>query len=117
MRLFRSAPGEHPTTMMLRNLELGRFDEAYKALKRYRDTPPPPPHALWRLGRWLAEHDRPKQAKLAFKLFLDLYPNHGDKPAVLRDLALAHKALGEHEEAIAVAEDAKAMKEAVGRKP
>jgi len=93
-------------TTMLRHMEHGRLDEAYRALKRYRTAPLPPPHALWRLGRWLLDQGRAKQAKRALKLFLDVYPNHGDRALVLRDLALTHKALGELEEAAAVAEDA-----------
>jgi len=95
-------------------MEYGRMDEAYRALKRFRDGPVPPPHALWRLGRWLAEQKRPKRAKLAFKLFLDLYSGHQDRYAVMRDLALAHQALGEHDEARAVAEDAKRVREGLG---
>ena len=99
--------------MMLRHMENGRFDEAYRALKRYREGPLPPPHALWRLGRWLADKGRPKQAKRALKLFLDLYPNHQDRPFVLRDLALTHNALGENEDAAAVAEDAERINRAL----
>lgn len=112
MRLFRSGPREHCVASMLRHMEDRAFDEAYRELKRYRDGPVPPPHALWRLGRWLLEKGRAKQAKLALRLFLDIYHAHQDRREVMLDLALALKALGQEEESAALVEDA----ENLGRK-
>ncbi|MHC4548444.1 MAG: hypothetical protein ACYTEZ_06670 [Planctomycetota bacterium] len=88
-------------------MEHRRFEEAYRELKRYRDGPVPPPHALWRLGRWLLEKGRAKQAKLALQLFLDFYHAHQDRTEVMLDLALALKALGQDERAAALAADAR----------
>jgi len=93
-------------------MESREFDEAYKELKRYRDGPVPPPHALWRLGRWLLEKGRAKQARLALRLFLDIYSAHQDRREVMLDLALALKALGQEQESAALVEDA----ENLGRK-
>jgi hypothetical protein len=69
-----------------------RFEEAYRDLKRYQEGPVPPPHALWRLGRWLLEKSRPKQAKLALQLFVDSYQGHEDRREVMLDLALVEAA-------------------------
>jgi len=109
MRLFRSGTGEHPVTEMLRHMEHGRFEEAGLALARYRDGFLPPPHALWRLGRWLAQRGHTRQAKLALKLFADLYHAHGDRPQVLTDLAKVLRALGEKQQAAEVADEARRL--------
>jgi len=92
---------------MLRHMDNRRFEEAYRELKRYQDGPVPPPHALWRLGRWLLEKSRPKQAKVALQLFLDHYHGHEDRREVMLDLALALKATGQAGEATALVEAAK----------
>jgi len=114
MRLFRSQAEEADTTLpvtaFLRHLEEARPGEAYKALKQVREGPDPPPHALWRLGRVLLERARPKHARLPLQMFVDLYPRHGDRPAVLRDLALALVRSGRVAEATAVAEEAGALR-------
>lgn len=91
---------------MLRHMEHRRFEEAYRELRRYSDGPVPPPHALWRLGRWLLEKGRPKQAKLALQLFVDFYGGHEDRREVMLDLALALKATGQTAEAAALVEAA-----------
>jgi len=71
------------------------FTDAVTVLKKARfpghsDTGPvPPPHALWRLGRWCLEQRRPKDASIPLQLFADLYPHHEDRGAALHDLALA----------------------------
>ena len=95
---------------MLRHMENREFDQAYRELKRYKDGPIPPPHALWRLGRWLLDQSRPKQAKLALQLFLDFYHAHQDRREVMLDLALALKALGQDKDAKALAEDARGLR-------
>jgi hypothetical protein len=84
-----------------------QFEEAYRDLKRYQEGPVPPPHALWRLGRWLLEKSRPKQAKLALQLFVDYYQGHEDRREAMLDLALALKATGQTAEAVALVEAAK----------
>jgi len=99
MRSFRSPPGEHPTTLMLRHMERGRIADAGKALAEYKGGFLPPPHALWHLGRQLFRHGETARAKLALKLFLDLYHGHADRPQVLSDLARVLAALGETDEA------------------
>lgn len=109
MRIFRSGPKEHCVTAMLRHMDNRRFEEAYRELRRYREGPVPPPHALWRLGRWLLEKSRPKQARLALQLFVDTYHGHEDRREVMLDLALALKAAGQVAEAAALVEAAKRL--------
>lgn len=94
MRLFGTASAERPVTALLRHMENGRFLPALKALRRYRGGPPPPPHALHRLGRWLAEQGRAKAALRPLRLFLELYPGHQDRALVVQDLARALHAAG-----------------------
>jgi len=99
MRSFRFPPGEHPTTLMLRHMERGRVTDAGNALAAYKDGHLPPPHALWHLGRQLFRRGETERAKLALKLFVDLYQGHADRPQVLSDLARVLAALGETAEA------------------
>jgi len=99
---------------MLRHMENRRFEEAYRDLRRYQEGPVPPPHALWRLGRWLLEKSRPKQAKLALQIFVDHYHGHEDRREVMLDLALALKATGQAAEAAALVEAAKGL---AGKQP
>ncbi len=106
MRLFRASGVDHPTTGMLRNMEQGRFVDALRALRGYREGPLPPPHALARLGRWHLERGKPKHAALPLRLFLDLYPAHQDGPEVKRDLANALAQLGRTGEARGVLREA-----------
>ncbi len=109
MRLFSSPAGEHPVTAMLRHMEDGRFADAGKALEGYEGGFLPPPHALWHLGRHLFRSGATKQAKLALKLFVDLYHGHADRAQVLHDLARVHVALGEAEEAKALVDEARRL--------
>jgi hypothetical protein len=95
-------------------MENRRFEDAYRDLRRYQEGPVPPPHALWRLGRWLLEKSRPKQAKLALQIFVDHYPGHEDRREVMLDLALALKATGQTAEAAALVEAAKGL---AGKQP
>lgn len=99
MRLFWTSPGGHSVTEMLRHMEHGRFVPAYRALRRYRTGPVPPPHALWRLGRWLLDKGRVKKARLPLETFLRLYPHHQDQPEVRLDLARVLQATGATDEA------------------
>jgi len=94
---------------MLRHMENRRFEEAYRDLRRYQEGPVPPPHALWRLGRWLLEKSRPKQARLALQIFVDHYHGHEDRREVMLDLALALKATGQTAEAASLVEAAKGL--------
>lgn len=94
---------------MLRHMDHRRFEEAYRELRRYREGPVPPPHALWRLGRWLLEKSRPKQARLPLQLFVDSYQGHEDRREVMLDLALALKASGQDAEAASLVETAKSL--------
>ena len=109
MRLFRSPEREHPVTAMLRHMERGRFAEAGKDLERYEGGHLPPPHALWHLGRQLHRAGATRQAKLALKLFLDLYHGHADRGQVMHDLARVLVALGETEEARALVDEARRL--------
>jgi len=106
MRLFRTAPSERPLTTMLREMEHGRFVEAWRALRRDSGALPAPPHALARLGRWLAEQGEFKKAALPLQRFLDLYPNHQDRAVVRRDLAICLKRLGKTKQAARLVESA-----------
>jgi hypothetical protein len=90
-------------------MEHGRFAEAGEALQRYESGFLPPPHALWHLGRQLFRSGATRQAKLALKLFVDLYHGHADRAQVLHDLARVHVALGETEEAKALVEEARRL--------
>lgn len=109
MRLFRSPAGEHPVTAMLRHMEHGRVTDAGNALAGYRGGFLPPPHALWHLGRQLFRAGEKQQARLALKLFVDLYHGHADRAHVIADLARVHLALGEIGEAKALAEEARRL--------
>jgi uncharacterized protein HemY len=90
-------------------MEHHRFGEAAKALERCRAAPLPPPHALLHLGRHLARTGDLRRARLALRLFSDLYRSHGDRPQALADLARVLRALGETEEAAAVADEARRL--------
>jgi hypothetical protein len=74
---------------MLRHMENGRFLQALRELRRLNGDPPPPPHTLWRLGRWCLDKGKPRRARRPLRLFLELYPGHQDRPEVMRDLARA----------------------------
>jgi hypothetical protein len=99
MRLFRTAPKERALTTMLRHMEQGRFVDAWRALKQHDDPTPVPPHALERLGRWLADRGEFKKAVLPLRTFLDTYANHQDRPTVVTGLATCLKHLGKAKEA------------------
>jgi Flp pilus assembly protein TadD len=101
--------GEHPVTAMLAHMERGRFAEAGDAIAQYQGGFLPPPHALWHLGRRLFRDGAAKTAKLALRLFLDLYHGHADRGQVLHDLARVHVALGEPEEARALVDEARRL--------
>jgi len=103
MRLFRSTPKDRALTAMLRAMEQGKFLEAWKELRKH-DTGelPVPPHALSRLGRWLAEKGEPKKAVLPLRTFLDTYPNHQDRATVVTGLAACLKQAGRKKEAAQV---------------
>ena len=105
MRLFRTAPAERPLTVMLRHMEHGRFAEAWRALKQDKQQLPAPPHALARLGRWLADRGEFKKAVLPLSRFLETYPNHQDRPVVQNDLAVCFKKLGKVKEAAKLVKD------------
>ncbi|HEX5138470.1 MAG TPA: tetratricopeptide repeat protein [Planctomycetota bacterium] len=92
---------------MLRHMERGRVADAGSALEEYEGGFVPPPHVLWHLGRQLFRRGEARQAKLALKLFLDLYPGHADRPQVLHDLARVLAGLGEREEARAILDEAR----------
>jgi len=99
MRLFRSSPRERALTTMLRCMERGRFNEAWKSLRKHDDELPVPPHALSRLGRWLADRGEHKKAVLPLRTFLDTYPKHQDRATVVQGLALCLKRIGKVKEA------------------
>jgi len=92
---------------MLRAMETGELLDAHAALRRYEEGPPPPPNALWRLGRRLAESNQPRRARLPLELFLELYPRHEDRAEVMQDLAHTLNALGKRRKAVSLAEQAK----------
>lgn len=83
--------------------------DAGNALAEYDGGFVPPPHVLWHLGRQLFRKGEARQAKLALKLFLDLYPGHGDRPQVLHDLARVLAGLGERDEARAILDEARRL--------
>ena len=94
---------------MLRHMQEKSFVEAVATLKRgriKRSGPVPPPHALWRLGRWCLEQRRPKDASIPLQLFSDLYPHHEDRAQVLHDLARALKGMRRIKKAAVVAREA-----------
>ncbi|MDH3592389.1 MAG: aspartyl/asparaginyl beta-hydroxylase domain-containing protein [Planctomycetota bacterium] len=79
------------------------FLAAHRELKRHGpDSPLPPPHALWRLGRVLLGRKQPRKALLPLEMFQELYPEHRDRPEVIRDLALALKLSGQTKKAAAI---------------
>ncbi len=85
------------------------FTEAIAVLNKARFQgagPVPPPHALWRLGRWCLEQRRPKDASIPLQLFADLYPHHADRGAALHDLALAFSGMKRVRRAAEVAREA-----------
>ena len=99
MRLFRTAARERALTLMLRSMEQGKFLDAWKALRKDDKSLPVPPHALARLGRWLADRGEYKKAVLPLRLFLDTYPKHQDRASVVGGLATCLKQLGKAKEA------------------
>ena len=100
-------------TTLLRHMEHKRFTEALKLVRKAAEHGPvPPPHALWRLGRWCIEKGRPKAARHPLELFLELYPAHQDRPEVMHDLVRVLDATGKRKEA----EELKEATEAMGRK-
>ncbi len=84
--LKRRKARAHPTREMLTLMGAGRMELAARAWKRWSVPPVPPPHALLRLGLWLLEQGRPKEAAGPLNQFLDLYPNHLDRAAAERML-------------------------------
>jgi len=109
MRLFGNTRRECAAKTLLRHMENGRFTEALRVLRRRGEGPIPPPHALWRLGRWSLDKGRAKHALRPLQLFLASYPNHQDRPEVLRDLARALGTLGRAKEAEQAAREAQAL--------
>ena len=99
MRLFKTAARERALTTMLRAMEHGRFLDAWKALKKHDGELPVPPHALERLGRWLADRGEPRKAALPLRMFLDAYPNHQDRATVTHGLAACLRKAGKNREA------------------
>lgn len=99
MRLFRTTSRECALTTMLRCMEHGRFLDAWKSLRKHDDALPVPPHALSRLGRWLADRGEFKKAVLPLRRFLDTYPKHQDRATVVQGLALCLKQMGKVKEA------------------
>ncbi|MFB3066190.1 MAG: tol-pal system YbgF family protein [Planctomycetota bacterium] len=108
MRLFgKTPPGqEPPVTELLRHLSHGRFEQALKAFKRKDSGPVMPPHALRRLGRWCAGHDRLKDAEQILRTFLVLYPEHDDRALLMLDLAKVLSGLGKRSAAAEMARQA-----------
>ena len=84
---------------MLRSMEYGRFVDAWRALRRDTGELPVPPHALARLGRWLADRGDYKKAVLPLRRFGELYPAHQDRDVVRNDLALCLQRMGKLKEA------------------
>ena len=84
MGLFGNKRREFVVTTLLRHMEDGRFADALRLLRKQDDGPVPPPHVLWRLGRWSLDKAKPKLALFPLRLFLRLYPNHQDRPDVLQ---------------------------------
>lgn len=99
MGMFRNTRREPAVTVFLRHMERGRFLDAAKALRHLDGAFTPPPHALWRLGRWCLDKEKPKFARQPLQVFLDTFPNHLDRPAVMRDMALTLAMLGKRAEA------------------
>ena len=113
MGLFNRSRREHAVTRLLRHMEHGRFVQALRQVGRAAENgPPPPPHALWRLGRWCLRKERPKAAVELLELFLALYPAHCDRPEVMRDLARALAHAGKRRQAEEMAAQAEQ-----GRRP
>ena len=90
-------------------MEEGRYLDAYKALKQVRTAPVPPPHALWKLGIWLAKEGNFRRARLPLQRFVELYKKHQDRAAVLLDLAREMKELGKIDQARQYKEEADAL--------
>ncbi|MFQ5845133.1 MAG: hypothetical protein ACE5JG_09125 [Planctomycetota bacterium] len=112
MRRLKKTPARcaRRVTEMLRCMEEGRFQGALRALRRRRGGPVPPPHALWKLGRWCLARDRPRDALVPLRLFLDLYPNHLDRGAVLLDAARALRRRGLGRRAAELVREAAALR-------
>lgn len=91
-------------------MEFGRFVDAARALRRYDESQsPPPPHALARLGRVMLGKGLPREAHLALRLFLRLYPAHQDRADSVADLARALEMMGRKGEAAKVAAEAETL--------
>ena len=91
------------------SMQNAEFTDAIAVLKKARfqgEGPVPPPHALWRLGRWCLEQRRPKDASIPLQLFADLYPHHADRAAALHDLAIALSGMKRVRRAAEVAREA-----------
>ena len=94
---------------MLRHMENDDFLDAHRELKRVKDGPIPPPHALWRLGRWLAEKGHARKARLPLERFLDLYKSHQDRPRVMLDLARVLVQVGQRDKALKLKAEAEKL--------
>ncbi len=99
-------------TTLLRHMERRQFAKALRYLRRAAEGPVPPPHALWRLGRWCIDQSRHKAARQPLDLFMALYPAHQDRPEVMRDLVRVLAQTGRRKQA----EELKETAEAMGRK-
>ncbi|MGQ0613864.1 MAG: tetratricopeptide repeat protein [Planctomycetaceae bacterium] len=89
--LKRRPERAHPTCDLLSHMAAGRMDEAALAWKRWSAPPVPPPHALLRLGRWLLEQGRPKEAAGPLNQFVELYPNNLDRAEAERMSQRSHR--------------------------
>ena len=112
MGLFKRSRREHAVTTLLRHMERKQFARALRYVRNAAEGPVPPPHALWRLGRWCIDQDRHKAALQPLELFMDLYPEHQDRPEVMRDLVRVLAETGRRKEA----EELKETAEALGRR-
>ena len=112
MGLFKRTRREHAVTTLLRHMERKQFAKALRYVRKTTEGPVPPPHALWRLGRWCIDQSRHKAALQPLELFMALYPKHQDRPEVMRDLVRVLAQTGRRKEA----EELKETAEAMGRK-
>jgi hypothetical protein len=112
MGIFAGISREQSVRTFLLCMQNTEFMDAVAVLKKARfqslpgAVPIPPPHALWRLGRWCLEQKRPKDASIPLQLFADLYPHHEDRGAALHDLALALNGMKRVQRAAEVAREA-----------